>query len=182
VGSMRSRACAGLLVRAHHVRTLLRQCRRSQIRVAQPRHRLLVADRILPLVLRREPVAAQVWSQVDLAKKRRTCRTEILATIPRLMTSTVRSPIAQCDVGQPLSLGGSQATAMIDATCSGVNVGGAPLRASSASNPVSNSSSSPPMPPGAPPPTAAQQPRTSAHATAESVGGPPQVGVPARLS
>lgn len=55
----------------------------------------------------------------------------MLTTILRLTASRASSPGVQCETGNPLSPGGSQAKAMIAAICSGVNVAGAPLRSSS---------------------------------------------------
>lgn len=79
--------------------------------------------------------APRYVSQVRLAKKRSTCLGEMLSTIPLFIASRVSSGGVQCETGSPLSEGGSQANAMIDATSSGVNFGGAPHRSLSSRTP-----------------------------------------------
>lgn len=55
----------------------------------------------------------------------------MLSTMPRLTASRASSLWLQWLSGRSLSSGGSQASAMIAQTCSGVNVAGAPERGSS---------------------------------------------------
>src|SRR6266545_5621078 len=133
---------AGLLVGAHHVRARGRKPRSVPVGVADVLDIGLVLLRVFALVLRGQPILAFVRSQVRLAKKRSTCRGEMLSTMPRLMASRASSGGVQCDTGSPLSEGGSQASAMIPATCSGLNFAGAPLRASSINTAITNFSKS----------------------------------------
>ncbi len=127
---------ARLLVGAHHVRALGRKLRSVTVRVADVLDVGLVLLRVFALVLRGQPVLALVRSQVRFAKKRSTCRGEMLSTIPLLMASRASSGGVQCDTGSPLSAGGSHASAMIPVICSGVNFGGAPQRSSSVRIPM----------------------------------------------
>ena len=57
----------------------------------------------------------------------------MLSTILRLMVSSANSACVQCVIGRSDSAGDSQARAMIWHICSGVNVGGTPLRGASSS-------------------------------------------------
>src|SRR5258706_2076681 len=133
LGFMESLEClhARLLVGAHHVRALGRKLRSVTVRVADVLDVGLVLLRVFALVLRGQPVLALVRSQVRFAKKRSTCRGEMLSTIPLLMASRASSGGVQCDTGSPLSVGDSHPSAMIPMICSGVNIGGAPHRSSS---------------------------------------------------
>ena len=60
----------------------------------------------------------------------------MLSTMPRLTASRANSLWLQWLSGRLLCSGGSQASAMIAQTCSGVNVAGAPGRDASASRAV----------------------------------------------
>lgn len=122
---------ARLLIGAHHVRPGCRKLRSIPVGVADLLNVGLVLLRVFALVLRGQPILALVRSQVRFAKKRSTCRGEMLSTMPRLMDSRTSSGGVQCDTGIPLSSGASQASAMMPAICSGVNFGGAPHRSSS---------------------------------------------------
>lgn len=124
---------AGLLVCADHVRALSRKVRGVQVRLAERLDSCLVLFGSFQLVFGREPVLALVWPELRLAKKRSTCLGEMPSTMPLFIASRASSGGVQWDTGTPLSAGGSQASAMIEATCSGVNFGGVPLRALSAS-------------------------------------------------
>lgn len=119
---------ARLLVGADHVHALRRELRSVAVRVANLLDVFLVLLGRFALILRCQPILALVRSQVRLAKKRSTCRGEMLLTILRLMASRANSGGVQWETGKPLSAGGSQASAMIDATSSGLNFGGVPLR------------------------------------------------------
>lgn len=59
-----------------------------------------------------------------------------VSMMPRLAASRASSDGVQCDTGTPLCDGCSRANAMMAATCSGVNSGGAPGRSSSMSIPM----------------------------------------------
>lgn len=48
-------------------------------------------ERFFVVSLCRQPIPTQVWFEVRLEKKRPTCRTEMLLTMPRLMTSSASS-------------------------------------------------------------------------------------------
>ena len=65
-------------------------------------------------------------------KKRSTLWGEIAATIPRFTASSANSRGVQWSIGRSDTAGGSQATATIAHTCSGVHLAGAPDRGSSA--------------------------------------------------
>src|SRR4051794_2092563 len=122
---------AGLLVGAHHVGAHCRESRCIPVGVADVLDVGLVLVGVFAFVLRGQPILALVRSQVRFAKKRSTCRGEMLSTMPRLMASRASSGGVQCDTGTPLCDGCSQANAMIAVICSGVNFGGAPHRSSS---------------------------------------------------
>ena len=64
-------------------------------------------------------------------KKRPTECGEIESTYRRLTASSASSRWVQCVISRPLSVGGSQANAIIVHICSGVKVGGVPERGAS---------------------------------------------------
>jgi len=66
----------------------------------------------------------------------------MLSTMPRLIASRATSAPVQWLTGNPLSLGFSQASAMMSVTCSGVNVVGAPGRGRSDNTSTTNASRS----------------------------------------
>ena len=78
-----------------------------------------------------EPIPALMWLQRGLAQVAVDLDGEIDATMPRWITSSVSSWAVQWVIGRPDFSGGSQATAKIWVTCSGVNLPGAPGRGSS---------------------------------------------------
>ncbi len=133
---------AGFLVHTHDVRANRGKRRRGAVDIADPLDIRLVLFGGFTLVPRGKPVLAFVRSQVRSAKKRSTCRGEMLSTMPLLIASRDSSAGVQCDTGSPLSEGGSQASAIIPAICSAPNFAGAPLRAASVKIPRTNFSKS----------------------------------------
>ena len=133
---------AGFLIDAHNVRAFGGKLRYISVSIAKSFDIGLVLSGCFALVLRGEPVLAFVRSQIRIAKKRSTCRGEMLSTMPLLAASRVNSPSVQCDTGSTLSAGGWHANAIIPATCSALNRGGAPLRVASVNTPMTSFSRS----------------------------------------
>ena len=126
----------GFLIHTHDMCAFAGPLWRIAVGVAQSLDIGLILVGRFSLVLRCEPVLTLVRSQGRSAKKRSTCRGEILSTRLRRTASRANSLGVQCDTGKPLSAGSSHANAMRLAICSALNLAGAPLRAPSVNRPT----------------------------------------------